>query len=132
MRYKFARFIDVTVPMRMSLQCTIRKVCRPSASKGGEFKCRAFAYTLIKKLNLVAARHRVIQRNLISVSTPLAKRFRTALSDGSKSRKAQEEKNSTDVLSLSQSQEDLVPQQLWDELFEIAIEAITEEIFDEE
>ena len=85
----------------------------------------AFAYILSKKLKKVAARNRVIQRNFKSMST-IDKRFRTVnrcevCVDGSNGNDM-DSSNGNDNISFEQ--EDLIPQKLWDELFDSAFQAI--------
>ena len=85
----------------------------------------AFACILSKKLKQVAARNRIIQRNFKSMST-IDKRFLTVnrcevCVDGSKGNDM-DSSNGNDKISFEQ--EDLIPQKLWDELFDSAFQAI--------
>ena len=87
----------------------------------------AFVCTLIKKLNQVALRNRIIQRNLKSAS-PLSKRCRSSQVSECKQ---SDFSCSTDSLHIDHAnqQENSVQQQQWDEMFDCAFEAIHDEAF---
>jgi hypothetical protein len=101
-------------------------------------KNRAFAGALIKKLNEIATRNRIIQRSLHSVSARMEERFKCKhLRDESTAIECNSNNfaldldfptfplhNTSDLELPNFPQEDPVPQQEWDELFESAFEAI--------
>ena len=94
-----------------------------------------FAAALIKKLNAHAKCKRIIKRSLHSLSVRREARFRCKnLSDTSTTIECSQ--NITSDLEFPELTEDgLVPQQQWDELFESAFEAIGDtcvEAFDEQ
>ena len=89
---------------------------------------RAFVCTLIKKLNQVALRNRIIQRNLKSVS-PLDKRFRSSQVSECKQSDFSCSTDSLNVGHAANQQENSFQQQQWDEMFESAFEAIHDETF---
>ena len=86
---------------------------------------RAFVCTLIKKLNQVALRNRIIQRNLTSVS-PLTKRSRAS--------KQSEYEQTCPTKSFhsdpdANQEETSFPQEIWDEMYDSAFEAIQDVSF---
>ena len=111
-----------------------RQFGRASGCKGLTFSSHVFVCTLIKKLNQVAAHQRFIQRNLKSVASTLNRRFRP--SRRSKTELDDESSSAADFFEfedMSHLQEESVPQQLWDEMFDCALEAmgdLSDEIFD--
>ena len=93
-----------------------------------------FAGTLIAKLNQVTARNRAIQRNLQSVSAQWNRRFMVTNRSKSRTEDCDKSVNKAAFDCLQPCQEDLIPQQLWDDLFDTAIDAIGNfpiDIFDE-
>ena len=94
-----------------------------------------FVCTLIKKLNQVAAHQRFTQRNFKSVASTLNRRFRP--SRRSKPELDDESSSAADFFEsedMSHLQEESVPQQLWDEMFDGALGAmgdLSDEIFGE-
>ena len=112
-----------------------RRFGRASGCKGLTFSSHVFACTLIKKLNQVAAHQRFIQRNLKSVASTLNRRFRP--SRRSKTELDDESSSAADFFEfedMSHLQEESVPQQLWDEMFDGALGAmgdLSDEIFGE-
>ena len=86
---------------------------------------RAFVCTLIKKLNQVALRNRIIQRNLNSVS-PLTKRSRAS--------KQSECEQTWPTMSIdldpdASQEESSFPHEVWDEMYDSAFEAIQDVSF---
>ena len=108
---------------------------RASGCKALTFSSHVFVCTLIKKLNQVAAHQRFIQRNLKSVASTLNRRFRP--SRRSKTELDDESSSAADLFEsedMSHLQEESVPQQLWDEMFDGALGAmgdLSDEIFGE-
>ena len=88
----------------------------------------AFVCKLIKKLNQVALRNRIIQRNLKSAS-PLAKRCRSSPVSECKQSDFSCSTDSLNVEHVANQQENPFQQQQWDEMFESAFEAIHDETF---
>ena len=123
---------------RFSRNHSASKKKSQSSSSKLNGKNRAFAGALIKKLKEVATRDRIIQRSLHSVSVRMEARFKCKqLRDDSAAIECNSNHSSLDLdfpsfVHHSTSdldfpnfpQEDLVPQQEWDELFESAFEAI--------
>ena len=90
---------------------------------------RVFANNLIRKLNRVAARKRVIQLNLKLVSL-LQKRPRNSLRRRCSKCVSSESTLSTDEMNSDLVPEDSVPQQLWDAILDSAFEAIGDNCVD--
>ena len=120
--------------MRSSRPATSTGSLQIMCSKGGTLSNNKFASTLIKKLNKVLRRNRAIHRNLQSVptSSTLDQRFRFSHPTSSFDH-SREEPESIELESLLNPPEDMVPQALWDELFDSAFEAVGDasvDIFD--
>ena len=92
--------------------------------KGRRSKNRILACALIQKLNQVASRRRTIERNLKSVSALLDGRFRVAHRIESDTDCGNQAADVLDFGCRADQEEDLVPQQLWDHLFDSAFQAI--------
>jgi hypothetical protein len=96
---------------------------------------REFASELIKKLNGVAVRNRIIHRSLHSLSGRMERKFKSSRSGTCTA--SEEDKNSKDSNSSLENdcfREADVPQKQWDELFESAFAAISSssiDVFDE-
>ena len=121
-------------PIRAGVMFKSSRLCRSKDQWS-----RVFACTLSKKLHLAGVLRRKLLRNLKSVSTKLDADIRSGVSQGFQDLGGIDEtiKTLNDVPEfedLQQSTENVIPQQEWDDLLDLAFETVRDapiEIFDD-
>jgi hypothetical protein len=104
---------------------------RAAAPKPCDGEHREFASELIKKLNGVAVRNRIIHRSLHSLSGRMERKSKSSRPGTcTASKEVKNSRDSNSFLEYDYFREDDVPQQQWDELFESAFTAISSSSMD--